>query len=416
MAGKPASDPRLSCLAKHARRQYKFLEFAPMSTDSSSPSPDPDIEDNLSKQANDFTEMDLWDLDAKWDARTSPPESAEGSGGRIPTQRAFISRIQTRKPVNLRPVSSAAEEKSESHPAPAEPHDSKAVIAEPSVSAPASEGPSASRKQRADKKSYISAKRPAKQTEPAKQTDAESGIEADLDAAVEIPKVVQEPDAQETVVQETVVQETVVQEPDVQETHEPQKVDPAPADQSPVPAVPSIGSLSKIEKIAVFLLCSALLLGAALTLIHFSSRVPTRPLISKKVDFPVSGKIVRITAASTYWRKPITSGDKADVVRRDTQLIPVLKLSLGSKTGAIRVFFRNEEGSVVGDVITRSVAGDSEITVVATAGFEDLGMHTAYRTGSGKRWHAQVFEAPSATASRDDFTMVLEMEIDTQIR
>ena len=401
MAGKPASDPRLSCLAKHARRQYKFLEFAPMSTDSSSPSPDPDIEDNLSKQANDFTEMDLWDLDAKWDARTSPPESAEGSGGRIPTQRAFISRIQTRKPVNLRPVSSAAEEKSESHPAPAEPHDSKAVISEPSVSAPASEGPSASRKQRADKKSYISAKRPAKQTEPAKQTDAESGIEADLDAAVEIPKDVQETD---------------VQEPVVQETHEPQKVDPAPADQSPVPAVPSIGSLSKIEKIAVFLLCSALLLGAALTLIHFSSRVPTRPLISEKVDFPVSGKIVRITAASTYWRKPITSGDNADVVRRDTLLIPVLKLSLGSKTGAIRVFFRNEEGSVVGDVITRSVAGDSEITVVATAGFEDLGMHTAYRTGSGKRWHAQVFEAPSATASRDDFTMVLEMEIDTQIR
>jgi hypothetical protein len=401
MAGNPASDPRLSCLAKHARRQYKFLEFAPMSTDSSSPSPDPDIEDNLSKQANDFTEMDLWDLDAKWDTRTSPPESAEGSGGRIPTQRAFISRIQTRKPANLRPVSSAAEEKSESHPAPAEPHDSKAVIAEPSVSAPASEGPSASRKQRADKKSYISAKRPAKQTEPAKQTDAESGIEADLDAAVEIPKDVQEPD---------------VQEPVVQETHEPQKVDPAPADQSPVPAVPSIGSLSKIEKIAVFLLCSALLLGAALTLIHFSSRVPTRPLISEKVDFPVSGKIVRITAASTYWRKPITSGDNADVVRRDTLLIPVLKLSLGSKTGAIRVFFRNEEGSVVGDVITRSVAGDSEITVVATAGFEDLGMHTAYRTGSGKRWHAQVFEAPSATASRDDFTMMLEMEIDTQIR
>ncbi len=416
MAGKPASDPRLSCLAKHARRQYKFLEFAPMSTDSSSPSPDPDIEDNLSKQANDFTEMDLWDLDAKWDARTSPPESAEGSGGRIPTQRAFISRIQTRKPVNLRPVSSAAEEKSESHPAPAEPHDSKAVIAESSISAPASEGPSASRKQRADKKSYISAKRPAKQTEPAKQTDAESGIEADLDAAVEIPKDVQEPDVQEPDVQEPVVQETVVQETVVQETHEPQKVDPAPADQSPVPAVPSIGSLSKIEKIAGFLLCSTLLLGAALTLIHFSSRVPTRPLISEKVDFPVSGKIVRITAASTYWRKPITSGDNADVVRRDTQLIPVLKLSLGSKTGAIRVFFRNEEGSVVGDVITRSVAGDSEITVVATAGFEDLGMHTAYRTGSGKRWHAQVFEAPSATASRDDFTMVLEMEIDTQIR
>ena len=209
---------------------------------------------------------------------------------------------------------------------------------------------------------------------------------------------------------------SVGRQPVDQETQEARKVDPAPAVQSTVRAILSISPLSKIEKIAILLLCFILLLGAALTLIHFSSRIPTRSLIAEKIDFPVSGKIVTITAASTYWRKPITSGDNADVVRRNTQLIPVVKLSLSSKTGAIRVFFRNEEGLLVGDVITRSVAGDSEITVIATAGFDDLGMHTAYRTGSGKRWRAQVFEAHSATASREDFSMVLEMEIDTQIR
>jgi hypothetical protein len=209
---------------------------------------------------------------------------------------------------------------------------------------------------------------------------------------------------------------TVPAEPADQETQEAQKVDPAPSVKHPVPVIFSNSPLSKIEKIAILLLCFVLLLGAALTLIHFSSRVPTRPLIAEKIDFPVSGKIVTITAASTHWRKPVTSGDNADVVRRNTQLIPVVKMKLDSKTGVIRVFFRNEEGLLVGDVITRDVAGDSEITIMATAGFEDLGMHTAYRTGSGKRWLAQVFEAPSATASREDFRKLLEIEIGTQIR
>jgi hypothetical protein len=368
-----------------------------MSTDSSSPNPDPHIEGNVSKQVNDGTEMDLWDLDADRDIKPAPAENAEEAGGRIPTQRASMSRIHTRKPADLRPKSPETEEVPGSHPAPAEPHDPKPALDEPAKPAPSPEGTGASRRNRATKKTaYVSAKKPAE------ETAAGSGLDAGDEIAGEIPAA-------------------GVEMVD-QESPEPRKVDPAPADQSPVPAdLPvsslfSISPLSKIEKIAIFLLCSALLLGAALTLVHFSSRVPTRPLIADKVDFPVSGKIVTITAASTYWRKPVTSGDGADVVRRDTQLIPVLKLNLSSKTGVIRVFFRNEDGLLVGDAITRSVAGDSETTVAATAGFEDLGMHAAYRTGSGNRWLAQVFEAPSATSSREDFSMVLEMEIDTQIR
>jgi hypothetical protein len=362
-----------------------------MSTDPSSPSNDPHIEDNVTKQVNEATEIDLWDLDADLNTRSVSFNKSEGSAGKIPSQRGYTSRIHTRKPADLRALLEETEETSGSHPVPAEASDLKPVTAEPAVSAPASDELSAVLGNRvAQESAYLSTK------EPTKETDVESGLEADFETPVQIA--------------------SVGREPADQETQEAQKVDPAQSVKHPVPVILSNSPLSKIEKIAILLLCFVLLLSAALTLIHFSSRVPTRPLIAEKIDFPVSGKIVTITAASTHWRKPVTSGDNADVVRRNTQLIPVVKLNLDSKTGVIRVFFRNEEGLLVGDVITRDVAGDSEITIMATAGFEDLGMHTGYRTGSGKRWLAQVFEAPSATASREDFRKLLEIEIDTQIR
>ena len=357
-----------------------------MSTDPSSPSHNPHSEGNVSKHLHDSTEIDLWDLDSDQNTSRSRFDNFERSAGKIPAQRGSALRIQSRKPADLRPILAETEETFGSHPVPTEAYDLTPAPTEPALSGPASEELNAALKNRiAQETAYLSTK------EPTTETDTKSALEADFNAAVEIASV-----RRQTV---------------DQETQEARKVDPAPADQSPIPAILSSNPLSKIEKIAILLLCFVLLLGAALTLIHFSSRVPTRPLIAEKIDFPVSGKIVTITAASTYWRKPNTSGDNTDVVRRNTQLIPVVKLSLSSKTGAIRVFFRNEEGLLVGDVITRNVAGDSEITVIATAGFEDLGMHTAYRTGSGKRWRAQVFEAPSLTASREDFSMVLEMEI-----
>lgn len=182
------------------------------------------------------------------------------------------------------------------------------------------------------------------------------------------------------------------------------------------PALPSITSMNKMEKIAISCLFAALALGAILTLIHFSSRVPTRPLVTQEIDYPVSGEIVEITRAITYWRSPVTTGENADVVRRGTQLIPVLKMSIGGKSGVIRVFFRNEDGIVIGDGITRAVKGEAEITVAATAGFEDVGMHTAYRTGDSLPWVVQVFEGPSANAPHEKFRKLLETEISTQIR
>lgn len=179
--------------------------------------------------------------------------------------------------------------------------------------------------------------------------------------------------------------------------------------------LPSITSLSPVEKIAISSLFAALALGATLTIIHFTNKVPTRPSVAEKTEYPVKGNIVEIMSASTFWRAPVTTGENADVVRRGTKLIPVLKLNLNSKSAAIRILFRNEDGLVIGDGVTRSVSGETEVSIAATAGFDDVGMHTAYRTGDSRPWVVQVFEAPDAKAPREKFRMILETEISPQI-
>lgn len=180
--------------------------------------------------------------------------------------------------------------------------------------------------------------------------------------------------------------------------------------------LPSVSSLSMVEKVAISALFAALALGATLAIIHFTNQVPIRPFVAEKIDYPVQGNIIEIKAAGTYWRAPVATGENADVVRRGTKLIPVLKLNLGSESGAIRVFFRNEDGLVIGDGITRTVSGETEVSIAATAGFDDVGMHTAYRTGDSRPWVVQVFEGPDAAAPREEFRMILETEISTTIR
>lgn len=200
--------------------------------------------------------------------------------------------------------------------------------------------------------------------------------------------------------------------PTEQAAHAEDGGDPAKA----IAAPPFSGSLTKIEKIAITALFAALILGAVLTLIHFSSRVPTRSPLTEETDYPVSGKLIEVKSAVTYWRKPITSGDNADIVRRGTALVPVVSLKLNSKPGAIRVFFRDEEGTVIGDGISRDVNGEEQLVIAATAGFDDIGMHAAYRTGEKEPWTVQVFEGSESSADHKDFRKVTETRISTDRR
>ncbi len=175
-------------------------------------------------------------------------------------------------------------------------------------------------------------------------------------------------------------------------------------------------SLSKAEKAGTIALFAILGLAAIFTLIHLSNRLETRPAVSEQLDLPIEGKLVKATAVSTFWRETITTGDNADTVKRGAKLIPVLRIKLEAKSASIRVLFRNENGDVMGDPINRSVKGKTELTIPSTDGFNDIGMHAAYRTGESPPWTVQVFESSDSAASIDKFDTLLETEISTDMR
>ena len=67
----------------------------------------------------------------------------------------------------------------------------------------------------------------------------------------------------------------------------------------------------------------------------------------------------------------------------------------------------------MGDAVTRTIKPGAPLQIAATAGFEDLGMHAAYRTGQSKPWTIQVLEGPSETAANAEFKKLFEINIST---
>jgi hypothetical protein len=184
---------------------------------------------------------------------------------------------------------------------------------------------------------------------------------------------------------------------------------------TPVPLVPHL-KLSKIERIGLIALAVLLLLGATTILIYSLSRLPTEAKRADAKDFPIKGSHLSITSATSYWRAPITEGPNPDTFRRETQLLPVLEIGMSGGPAAIRVLFRNDEHAVIGDAVTRAVTSGGVLKIPATAGFDDLGMHAAYRTGESRPWTIEVYEAPSEGAAGRDFKKLFEMNISTDRR
>lgn len=183
----------------------------------------------------------------------------------------------------------------------------------------------------------------------------------------------------------------------------------------PVSLRPHMG-LTKVEKVGIVSLF-VILLAVGIVTYHFSvNRLPTESIKANANDFPIKGSRLTITAAESYWRVPIVDGPTPDVFRRGTELLPVVEIAVSGGSGAIRVVFRDENRKIMGDSITRSVGGKDLLKFVATAGFEDMGMYAAYRTGGNKPWIVEVLEGPSADASSAEFQKFFEMELSTAIR
>ena len=170
--------------------------------------------------------------------------------------------------------------------------------------------------------------------------------------------------------------------------------------------------LSKVEKIGLLTLLAVLVLGGIAVFLATISRLPSGVDRFKANDFPIEGKYLSIASATNFWRAPKST----ETVRRGTQLVPVLEIAATGKPAAIRVFFRNSEGEVVGDAVSRNIQPGTPLQVTATAGFDDVGMHAAYRTGREKPWTIEVLEAPSENSVGADYKKLFEMDVSPERR
>lgn len=174
--------------------------------------------------------------------------------------------------------------------------------------------------------------------------------------------------------------------------------------------------LSPVERLGLIFLLVVLLAGGGAILVFSLKHLPTETQRAKANHFPIQGGQFTIDSATSYWRVPILEGATHDTVRRGTQLLPVLELSVSGGPATLRVLFRNEEKAVVGDAVTRTVQDGGLLQIPATAGFDNLGMYAAYRIGESKPWTIEVLEAPAETAAGTAFTKLFEMNIATDRR
>jgi hypothetical protein len=170
--------------------------------------------------------------------------------------------------------------------------------------------------------------------------------------------------------------------------------------------------LSSLERIGIGALLVLLCLAGTVVYFFTIHRLPSRPEFTNANEFPIHGKHLAILSASSHWRAP----KPTDTARRGTQLLPVLNLKSSGGPAAVRVFFRNSEGELVGDAVTRLIQTDGDLEVVATAGFDDVGMHAAYRNGLSKSWTIEIFEAPSQNSAGMEFKKLFIMDISTDRR
>jgi hypothetical protein len=162
---------------------------------------------------------------------------------------------------------------------------------------------------------------------------------------------------------------------------------------------------------------AVLLLGLGIGAYVFSvNRLPSQSLYTDDVKFPIKGTLVAVKSATSYWRAPVLDRANPDVVRRGTVIIPVIEVTTTAGNGAMRAVFRDEARKTIGDSITHEVRGGGLVKFVSTAGFEDSGMHAAYRAGGGRPWTVEILEAPSTESSSTEFRRLFQINLSTETR
>ncbi|MGJ8632813.1 MAG: hypothetical protein ACSHX7_02755 [Luteolibacter sp.] len=396
-------------------------------------SPDPENQKNIqhTRSRDDAAELDLWDLEDSDSTDAPPDEKPAIEKPQLPTRRENSSVVQSQKP-KAKPIEvSTPTEKTEEKP-------SSEEIPKPKTTP----------KKRQLKKTGKTASAPLNSREEF-NTDIDSDIDDNVDSTEaeepksktskaekpETPAKKSEtaPSSKAPVKTETTVKKEPETEPadkkhtetEAQEkeavtlAEEPQaKPDPGPTD-SKLLFSKVLASLTKAEKIGIASLFAVLVLSSVLLIVYITDRAATAQAAKDaELELPVVGNSLTVTSVDTFWRAPVTSGSNPDIVRRGTKLIPVVNMTLESngKPIAIRVLFRDSLGIYIGDPINRRVKTEKTLSLAATAGFDDVGMHAAYRTEESPPWTVEVLEGSDINASSDKFTVLFETTISTNVR
>lgn len=238
----------------------------------------------------------------------------------------------------------------------------------------------------------------------------EKASEVKPEEALEVPAPASRPSGVEALLEDVEVVAAVSPEPE--NTHREEAV---ASDESGVTR--SVRQpLRAMEKIGLAALAVILLALAGVAYYWSIHQLPQDGHERGMVEFPQQGKLITLSGADSYWREPVLQGDDADRVRRGTSLIPVVELEVSGGAGALRIWFRDHDKQVVGDPVTRRVDGPGKLVVAATAGFDDVGMHAAYRTGQLDSWTVEVFEASSEDVAGKEFVRLFEMKLSSNLR
>ena len=183
--------------------------------------------------------------------------------------------------------------------------------------------------------------------------------------------------------------------------------------------------LSAIEKISLAVVAASLLGLAVYGYIWLYKKNLTED--DNKVQLPVKGEHMTITAFSTYWKA--ASGD--EVTKMGAKVLPSASITLNSgasSSGALRLFFYNTQNERIGDPVTLPISNGkftsenkSNITitddgatveVISSDGFHQEGDFSAYVLDQKLAWQVHVSEADSSTASGDDFKEIINTKVE----
>jgi hypothetical protein len=124
---------------------------------------------------------------------------------------------------------------------------------------------------------------------------------------------------------------------------------------------------------------------------------------------PLKGEHVTLTALKAGWTEVAagTVGVRSGAVR-----VPWLSVELGEgSSGALRVFFRDERGQMVGDSKNLAAADGRRAELRASDGLRSELEYADLAARPEAHWTVEIREGPDAMAPGRDFNLLLTMRV-----